>query len=94
MVQQSNSIIRNCRCSLSGVFNVYNLLAVYGATVLLGQNPDEALRTGTLKPVSGRFETLRSPGGYTAVSINSTPDALTNVLEAVIHEVLEGNGRV
>lgn len=78
-----------------GVFNVYNLLAVYGATVLLGQDADEALRIlSTLKPVSGRFETLRSPEGYTAiVDYAHTPDALTNVLDA-IHEVLDGNGRV
>ncbi|WP_108820991.1 UDP-N-acetylmuramoyl-L-alanyl-D-glutamate--2,6-diaminopimelate ligase [Dysgonomonas sp. Marseille-P4361] len=78
-----------------GVFNVYNLLAVYGATVLLGQDPDEALLVlSTLKPVSGRFETLRSPENYTAiVDYAHTPDALTNVLEA-IHEVLDGSGRV
>lgn len=78
-----------------GVFNVYNLLAVYGATILLGEDSDEALRIlSTLKPVSGRFETLRSPQGYTAiVDYAHTPDALTNVLEA-IHEVLEGNGRI
>ncbi len=78
-----------------GVFNVYNLLAVYSATVLLGQDPDEALRIlSTLKPVSGRFETIRSADDYTAiVDYAHTPDALTNVLEA-IHEVLEGNGKV
>ena len=78
-----------------GVFNVYNLLAVYGATMLLGQDSDQALLTlSTLKPVSGRFETIRSPEQYTAiVDYAHTPDALTNVLEA-IHEVLEGNGRV
>ncbi|MDU1892061.1 MAG: UDP-N-acetylmuramoyl-L-alanyl-D-glutamate--2,6-diaminopimelate ligase [Dysgonomonas sp.] len=78
-----------------GVFNVYNLLAVYGATVLLGQDPEKALLVlSTLKPVSGRFETMRSPEQYTAiVDYAHTPDALTNVLEA-IHEVLEGNGRV
>lgn len=78
-----------------GVFNVYNLLAVYGATVLLGQDSDEALLIlSTLKPVSGRFETIRSPENYTAiVDYAHTPDALTNVLEA-IHEVLDGNGRV
>ena len=28
-----------------GVFNVYNLLAVYGTAVLLGQQPDELLRS-------------------------------------------------
>lgn len=78
-----------------GVFNVYNLLAVYGATILLGQSSEEALLVlSTLKPVSGRFETIRSPEGFTAiVDYAHTPDALTNVLEA-IHEVLEGNGRV
>jgi UDP-N-acetylmuramoyl-L-alanyl-D-glutamate--2,6-diaminopimelate ligase len=78
-----------------GVFNVYNLLAVYGATMLLGQDSDQALLIlSTLKPVSGRFETIRSPQEYTAiVDYAHTPDALTNVLEA-IHEVLEGNGRV
>ena len=78
-----------------GVFNAYNLLAVYGAAVLLGQDADQILVTlSTLRPVSGRFETIRSPQGYTAiVDYAHTPDALTNVLEA-IHEVLEGNGRV
>ncbi len=78
-----------------GVFNVYNLLAVYGATILLGQDSDQALLVlSTLKPVSGRFETIRSPEQYTAiVDYAHTPDALTNVLEA-IHEVLDGNGRV
>lgn len=78
-----------------GVFNVYNLLAVFGATVLLGQDPDEAMVVlSTLKPVAGRFETIRSPQQYTAiVDYAHTPDALTNVLEA-IHGVLDGNGRV
>ena len=47
-----------------------------------------------LHSVSGRFQTIQSPSGYTAiVDYAHTPDALTNVLEA-IHEVLEGNGRV
>ncbi len=78
-----------------GVFNVYNLLAVYAASVLLEQDSDEVMRIlSTLKPVSGRFETIRSPEGYTAiVDYAHTPDALTNVLEA-IHEVLDGSGRV
>lgn len=78
-----------------GVFNVYNLLAVYGAAELLGQQIDEILiAMSTLKPVSGRFQTLKSPDGYTAiVDYAHTPDALTNVLNA-IHEVLEGEGRV
>lgn len=78
-----------------GVFNVYNILAVYGAANLLGQNPEQILVIlSTLKPVSGRFQTMRSPEGYTAiVDYAHTPDALTNVLEA-IHEVLDGQGQV
>ncbi|MBB4034464.1 UDP-N-acetylmuramoyl-L-alanyl-D-glutamate--2,6-diaminopimelate ligase [Dysgonomonas hofstadii] len=78
-----------------GVFNVYNLLAVYGTTMLLGQDSDQALLIlSTLKPVAGRFETIRSSENVTAiVDYAHTPDALTNVLEA-IHEVLDGNGRV
>ncbi|NDW18159.1 UDP-N-acetylmuramoyl-L-alanyl-D-glutamate--2,6-diaminopimelate ligase [Dysgonomonas sp. 216] len=79
-----------------GVFNVYNLLAVYGAASLLGQEASEILVVlSTLRPVSGRFETVRNTKqSYTAiVDYAHTPDALTNVLEA-IHEVLEGSGRV
>jgi len=78
-----------------GVFNVYNLLAVYGAGTLLGLHPDEVLRVlSVLTPVAGRFQTIRSPKEYTAiVDYAHTPDALTNVLNA-IHEVLENRGRI
>ena len=78
-----------------GTFNVYNLLAVYGAASLLGQDiQDVLLSMSTLKPVSGRFETMRSPQKYTViVDYAHTPDAITNVLEA-IHGTLEGRGRV
>ncbi|MDR1372687.1 MAG: UDP-N-acetylmuramoyl-L-alanyl-D-glutamate--2,6-diaminopimelate ligase [Dysgonamonadaceae bacterium] len=78
-----------------GKFNAYNLLAVYGATVLLGQNPDEALRiVSTLQSVAGRFQTFHSPTGYTViVDYAHTPDALTNVLNTV-HGVLEGKGEI
>lgn len=78
-----------------GVFNVYNLLAVYGTAILLGQKEDEVLiQMSTLKPVAGRFQTLKSPEGYTAIiDYAHTPDALTNVLDS-IHEVLQGNGKV
>ena len=78
-----------------GRFNAYNLLAVYGAAVTLGKKPDDVLVIlSTLHSVSGRFETIRSPKGFTAiVDYAHTPDALTNVLNG-IHEVLDGNGRV
>lgn len=78
-----------------GRFNAYNLLAVYGAAELLGEEPEEILvALSTLLSVSGRFETIRSPQGVTAiVDYAHTPDALENVLNG-IHEVLEGSGRV
>ena len=78
-----------------GRFNAYNLLAVYGAANLIGKKPEDILlQLSTLKPVSGRFDSLRSPEGYTAiVDYAHTPDALTNVLDA-IHDVLKGKGKV
>ena len=78
-----------------GKFNVSNLLAVYGAAVMLGKIPEDILIIlSTLKSVNGRLEPLRSPEGYTAiVDYAHTPDALENVLNA-IHEVLDGKGKV
>ena len=79
-----------------GKFNVSNLLAVYGAAVMLGKQPEDILVVmSTLKSVSGRLEPIHSQeGGYTAiVDYAHTPDALENVLGA-IHEVLDGKGRV
>jgi len=78
-----------------GKFNVLNLLAVYGAAVLLGQQPEQVLVImSTLKSVAGRLEPIQSPEGFTAVvDYAHTPDALENVLNA-IHEVLQGKGRV
>ena len=78
-----------------GKFNVSNLLAVYGAAVMLGKKPEEILVIlSTLKSVNGRLEPIRSPEGYTAiVDYAHTPDALENVLNA-IHEVLDGKGKV
>lgn len=78
-----------------GKFNASNLLAVFGAAVLLGKQEEEVLvALSTLKPVSGRFETVRSPEGYTAiVDYAHTPDALVNVLNA-IHGVVEGKGQI
>ena len=78
-----------------GKFNVSNLLAVYGAALMLGKAPDDILVVlSTLKSVSGRLQPVSSPEGYTAiVDYAHTPDALENVLNA-IHEVLDGKGQV
>jgi UDP-N-acetylmuramoyl-L-alanyl-D-glutamate--2,6-diaminopimelate ligase len=78
-----------------GKFNVSNLLAVYGAAIMLGQAPEDVLvAMSTLKSVNGRLDPVRSPEGFTAiVDYAHTPDALENVLKA-IHEVLNGKGQV
>lgn len=80
---------------LTGRFNVSNLLAIFGAAVELGKEPDEILRVlSTLKPVSGRFEALHSSEGYSAiVDYAHTPDAIKNVL-GTVNEVLRGRGNV
>ena len=74
-----------------GKFNVSNLLAVYGAAIMLGKKPEDVLVIlSTLKSVAGRLEPIRSQEGVTAiVDYAHTPDALENVLNA-IREVLEG----
>jgi UDP-N-acetylmuramoyl-L-alanyl-D-glutamate--2,6-diaminopimelate ligase len=68
-----------------GEFNAYNLLAVYSAAILLGQDKDDVLRIlSELTSVSGRFEYLRSNTGITAiVDYAHTPDALDNVLRTI-----------
>jgi len=78
-----------------GRFNAYNLLAVYGAAVLLGQPSYEVLLAiSAMTSVAGRFQTLRSANNVTAiVDYAHTPDALANVLTA-IHGVLGGKGNI
>ena len=78
-----------------GKFNASNLLAVFGAAVLLGKSEEEVLvAMSTLYPVAGRLETIHSPKGFTAVvDYAHTPDALVNVLSA-LHEVMNGKGNI
>lgn len=78
-----------------GRFNVYNLLAVYAATCLLGQDKEQTLiNMSLLVPVAGRFQTIYSPKGYVAVvDYAHTPDALTNVL-STLRDVLGQSGRI
>ena len=78
-----------------GQFNASNLLAVFGAAVLLGRSEEEVLvALSNLHPVAGRLETFHSPKGYTAtVDYAHTPDALVNVLSS-IQGVLNGKGNI
>ncbi len=78
-----------------GKFNAANLVAVYGAAMLLDVDAMETLRIlSMLKAVAGRFETIAAPAGFTAiVDYAHTPDALNNVL-ATINQILKGEGRL
>jgi UDP-N-acetylmuramoyl-L-alanyl-D-glutamate--2,6-diaminopimelate ligase len=78
-----------------GEFNAYNLLAVYGTALLLGQPKDEVLKIiSSFREVRGRFESVRSKNGITAiVDYAHTPDALVNVLKT-IHQIRKGDEQV
>lgn len=78
-----------------GRFNAYNLLAVYGAAMLLGADEGEVLQAmSALQSVSGRFEPVRSESGVTAiVDYAHTPDALEKVI-ATINDIRGGCGRL
>lgn len=77
---------------LVGRFNVSNLLCIYGAAVQLGFEPMDILRVlSTLKPVNGRFETIHSAKGWTAiVDYAHTPDAVDNVIQTIREIKKEG----
>lgn len=79
----------------TGRFNAYNLTAVYGASIMLGWDKDDVLRRmSMLVPVAGRFQTIHSHAGVTAiVDYAHTPDAVVNVLEA-IREVIGTSGNI
>nr|VFK58335.1 MAG: UDP-N-acetylmuramoylalanyl-D-glutamate--2,6-diaminopimelate ligase [Candidatus Kentron sp. TUN]VFK67216.1 MAG: UDP-N-acetylmuramoylalanyl-D-glutamate--2,6-diaminopimelate ligase [Candidatus Kentron sp. TUN] len=83
------------RTGLIGEFNASNLLAVYGAAILLGQPKTQVLAAiGELENVAGRFESVPTSRGSTAIiDYAHTPDALKNVLET-IHHIRNGNQRI
>ena len=74
---------------LVGRFNVSNLLCIYSTALCLGFEKTEVLRIlSALKPVNGRFETIHSPKGWTAIiDYAHTPDAVENVI-STINEIL------
>ncbi len=72
---------------LIGDFNAYNLLAVYGAAILLGENSEDILlKLSSMSGAVGRFELVMPGSRFTAiVDYAHTPDALKNVLETISH---------
>lgn len=79
---------------LVGRFNVSNLLCIYSAALCLGFDKMEVLRIlSALKPVNGRFETIHSPKGWTAIiDYAHTPDAVENVI-STINEILNSQNQ-
>lgn len=81
--------------TLTGKFNVYNLLLAFAISVELGMNEEEVLQAiSQLKRVNGRFETFKSDGGiFFVVDYAHTPDALENILDS-INEIRTKNERL
>jgi len=80
---------------LAGQFNAYNILAVYGAAVLLGEDKQEVLKgLSVMTPVEGRFDFFTNRENITAiVDYAHTPDALLNVL-ITIAGIRRGHGKI
>ena len=71
---------------LVGKFNASNLLAIYGAAILLGEDKERVL-TGLskLQPAEGRFDLVTGRKQiFAVVDYAHTPDALHNVLSTLI----------
>jgi UDP-N-acetylmuramoyl-L-alanyl-D-glutamate--2,6-diaminopimelate ligase len=72
---------------MMGVFNAYNLLAVYGAAVCLGEETHQVLQVlSALKGAEGRFDVIRSTRENIlgVVDYAHTPDALENILKSLL----------
>lgn len=81
---------------LIGEFNAYNLLAVYGAAVCLGEDKQEVLRClSETTGAEGRFDYMISANEKIIgiVDYAHTPDALLNVL-ATIKKLREGHEQI
>lgn len=76
---------KNVWFKMFGDFNAYNLMGVYGAAVLLGEESDSVLTLlSSLNGAAGRFEHVLPGSPITAiVDYAHTPDALKNVLETI-----------
>ena len=80
---------------LVGDFNAYNLLAVYGTALLLGEEKEELLKyVSNLTAAEGRFDYVRNNSTEITgiVDYAHTPDALEKVLLTL--QKLRGDGRV
>lgn len=76
---------REIHFRLIGEFNAYNLLAVYGAAICLGEESEKVLTAlSLLTGAEGRFDYIISAGMIIGiVDYAHTPDALENVLMTI-----------
>lgn len=86
---------KNVWTKLIGAFNAYNVLGVYAAAVLLGEDKMNVLTAiSNLSSVEGRFQYIKTADKITGiVDYAHTPDALENVLKT-IKEIRTGNEKV
>jgi UDP-N-acetylmuramoyl-L-alanyl-D-glutamate--2,6-diaminopimelate ligase len=86
---------RELHSRLVGDFNAYNLLSVYAAALLLGEEKDEVLKLiSNLSAAEGRFDYLRNETNDISAIVDyaHTPDALEKVLLTI--QKIRGNGRI
>ena len=71
--------------TLTGKFNVYNMLLAYAVAIETGFHEEDVLKAmSQLKRVKGRFETLKSDSGiFFVIDYAHTPDALENILDSI-----------
>jgi len=83
-------------CRMIGEFNAYNLLAVYGAAICLGEEKQQVLQLlSNLDGAEGRFDYIVSnlQKVIGIVDYAHTPDALLNVL-ATIKKLRQGHEKI
>lgn len=81
---------------LIGTFNAYNLLAVYGAAICLGEDKEKVLKIlSNTTGAEGRFDYMVSPNEKITAIVDyaHTPDALLNVL-ATIKNLRQGEQKI
>lgn len=82
-------------CKLVGSFNAYNLLAAYGAAMMLGEDKMEVMtKLSNLSGAEGRFDYITSEEKVIGiVDYAHTPDAVQNVL-STIQDIRKGTEQV
>lgn len=80
---------------LVGEFNAYNMLGIYAAARLLGEDKFSVLtHLSSINSVDGRFDCIRTTNNITGiVDYAHTPDALQNVLKT-INNIRTGNEKL